>query len=99
MIAAMDVRDDNDMQDMATDYAQARGRSGAAVDTVFLNRGSDRRARIIAWGMAPPPACPRIRFELVRLGDTGWRIVDPTEPMRSWSVLAWLAEPAIGQAA
>lgn len=42
---------------------------------------------------------PRIRFGLARLGDTGWRIVDPTEPMHTWSMLPWFADPAIDRAA
>jgi hypothetical protein len=41
----------------------------------------------------------RVRFGLARLGESGWRVIDPTEPMHTWSVLPWFAEPATDRAA
>jgi hypothetical protein len=35
----------------------------------------------------------RIRFGLAQLGASGWLSADPTERMRTWSVLPWFAEP------
>jgi len=35
----------------------------------------------------------RVRFGLAQLGESGWRIADPTEPMHTWSVLPWFDEP------
>jgi murein DD-endopeptidase MepM/ murein hydrolase activator NlpD len=45
------------------------------------------------------PISPSIRFGLARLGELGWSIVDPTEPMLTWAVLPWLAEPVTDRAA
>lgn len=35
----------------------------------------------------------RVRFGLAQLGESGWRIADPTELMHTWSVLPWFDEP------
>ncbi len=41
----------------------------------------------------------RVRFGLARLGDSGWVIADPTEPIHTWSVLPWFDEPTLRTAA
>src|ERR1041384_7361587 len=35
----------------------------------------------------------RVRFGLAQLGESGWLVADPTEPMHTWSVLPWFDEP------
>jgi hypothetical protein len=35
----------------------------------------------------------RVRFGLAQLGESGWLVADPTEPMRTWSLLPWFDEP------
>jgi hypothetical protein len=41
----------------------------------------------------------RVRFGLTRLGEPGWSVVDPTEPMHAWAVLPWCTEASVAQAA
>jgi hypothetical protein len=35
----------------------------------------------------------RVRFGLTQLAESGWLVTDPTEPMHTWSVVPWFAEP------
>jgi hypothetical protein len=36
----------------------------------------------------------RVRFGLAQLGESGWLVADPTEPMHTWSALPWFTEHA-----